>query len=91
MFEVELYQTKHILIFRRPTPEDFRVYRTVKCKTKQQWEGVVKGENGSMECVDAPYQPIRVYRIRKGKRELVWQQGWDNCWGDPVVHPKGSA
>lgn len=86
-FEVDFYRTRHILIFRLPKPEDFVVDKTVRCKTKREAEGHIWGDNGAAECVDAPYNPIKLYRVTKGKRELIWSQGWDNVYGDPVVNP----
>lgn len=87
-FEVDFYRTRFILIFRLPKPEDFHIWKTVKCKTKKEAEGHILGDNGAAECVDAPYNPIKLYQVQKGKRTLVWSQGWDNAWGDPVVQPK---
>jgi hypothetical protein len=91
MFEVDLYQTRHILILRLPKPEDFHVYQTLKYKTKAAAMAAVKGNNASMECVDCPYQPIRVYQILKGKRKLIWSQGWDDVYGNVVEPTHGEA
>ena len=86
IFEVDLYQTKHIILFRLPAPDDFYVYKTIRCKSKEDAMSVVKGNNSAMECVDVPYQPMRVYQIKGGKRKLIWSQGWDDVYGN-IVEP----
>jgi len=79
-FEVVEYKYASLgAIFRRGAPpeEDFKVGWTGKFRTKKEAMACVKGLNLVVETVDAPYMPIKVYRVTKGERKLVWSQNWE--------------
>lgn len=74
-FELEIYEPKGFFFLENPiTDEDFILKTVLRLESLEKAIDCVKGLNASMKVVDAPYMPMRLYKVDGGKREKIWEQ-----------------
>lgn len=77
-FEVIEYKPKGLFITREPIfPQDFTANKPIRHSTKKSAMSCVKGLNASVEVIDAPYLPIRVFRVNRKSRTMIWKQDYE--------------